>query len=578
MNLLFAHADDGRPVLNASADPKLAAGEAHAEPVKDGYLADVTADANLLETQRWALVVPEGAEGERLEALVRPLVDKRRADQGGVRPLILRAPCGMDALTAMHWKKDVFPGTHGNRENARPRYLLILGDMGQVSLATQQVLADDGFPGRLVCPNDEGYAAYVDKVLAWERTPSEMSRARALFYTVQDGTAATRSAHDQLVHPCFQRCIMERNESRVDFWARTVESHGHERPRAAELRALAAAREPSVLFSVSHGLGPPRRRPWSVEEARRLQGAMCFGAEDPLLPEDVHTGPFLPGGLWIYFACFGAGTPRTSAYAPWLRMLRAHGMAGLERIEAALMATARGDGFTCGLAQAALANPDGPLALLGHVDLAWSFGYALLRKNDDGQTHRTNRAACYFQLLAKLIQGERAGAAYRQLQQDIDQVGRDLSTLYDRCKRRGVAPEGASDPERFTLGNLWMLRQDLRGYVLLGDPAVRLPLAPVRTPAARKPGFGFSRGVGSAGEVAPSDPHGEGRMPSSTDRALVHRVERAILAQAAGGRSPSQTVAGLPLSPGQVRHLGEAYHDAGRRALARLLFSQSKSA
>jgi hypothetical protein len=36
---------------------------------------------------------------------------------------------------------------------------------------------------------------------------------------------------------------------------------------------------------------------------------------------------------------------------------------------------------------------------------------------------------------------------------------------------------GTPDPtDPVKQGNLWMLRNDLRGYVLLGDPAARLPL------------------------------------------------------------------------------------------------------
>ena len=89
---------------------------------------------------------------------------------------------------------------------------------------------------------------------------------------------------------------------------------------------------------------------------------MSFGAEGALAAQDVASAPFLPGGLWIYFACFGAGTPRTSAYHHWLDMLAQHGMADLGPVSATLRGLDQGGGFVSGLAKAALAaRVDGEL-------------------------------------------------------------------------------------------------------------------------------------------------------------------------------------------------------------------------
>src|SRR5262249_11555339 len=151
---------------------------------------------------------------------------------------------------------------------------------------------------------------------------------------------------------------------------------------------------------------------------------------------------FLPGGVWLYFACFGAGTPHTSAYRHWLEMIAADGMqlgpaAGLRGLEG---------GFVSGLGKAALGSPDGPLAMLGHVDLAWSYSYEELRVASDGDAHRvtgSNRSLNFFQLIAKLIAGERVGAAALALRLQLDAVGAELTAHYDRCKRAGTV-EGAA--------------------------------------------------------------------------------------------------------------------------------------
>lgn len=169
----------------------------------------------------------------------------------------------------------------------------MLGDLEQVSLEFQQGLGSDVFVGRLAFRDERGLSAYVDKVLRWERAPSAESRARSPFFTAHDGTAATRVGYQRLVLPSLQAC------------------------RARQQRG-----ELTADLQVRHGLGAPRRGWSSVREQQALQGAMSLGRGEHLRAEDVASRPFLPGGLWVYLACFGGGTPRTSPYFHWLRRLQ----------------------------------------------------------------------------------------------------------------------------------------------------------------------------------------------------------------------------------------------------------------
>lgn len=577
MELLFAHGDDGSPMLEREADPSTAAAEARPFPRREErFLADITANANDLVSQGWGIVAPEGEQGARLEALVQALV-RVRAEEQQADVLSIRVPSGMDTAAASLWKKDVYPTLYGEDEARRPRYLLILGDLDQVSLDTQQVLAQDGLPGRLACASDDDYAAYADKVLAWRRAPSRHDRARALFYTVHDGTGATTAGHARLMQPCHDRCARTARERARAFPASAVEAHGAQTPDPDELLALAAVRHPSVLLSMSHGMGPPRRRPWSPAEARAHQGTMSFGSEGAIAAQDVASAPFLPGGLWIYFACFGAGTPRTSAYHHWLDMLAQHGMADLGPVSATLRGLDQGGGFVSGLAKAALANPDGPLAMLGHIDLAWSYSYEELRVGGEGDARRvtgSNRSLNFFHLMTKLVAGERAGAASLGLRLALGDVGADLTAHYDRCKRAGVV-EGATPADALALGNLWMLHQDLLGYALLGDPAVRLPLAsagasedrarfvPADSTAERIP-YPLSVAPGAAGGERDGDRHVD------VDASSLDRLEHAAIAIAGGG-SAGVVAAELGVPRSEVTEAAEVYRAAGRAALAALL-------
>jgi hypothetical protein len=551
MNLLLAHSDDGSPVLEL--DPEASSAAREASPVRrrppEGFLADITADANDLARQGWAVVAPEGDVGDELVDAVRPLMEARATEQGS-EVLLLRVPRGMDAEQATLWKKDHYPALYDKDEQRRPRYLLILGDLDQLSLETQQALAVDGLPGRVAFDDPAAYAAYARKVLRWEREPSRHERARALLYTVHDGTRATAEGHAKLMRPCFQRCSRKQREEPREFPASAVEAAGAPAPDPNELLRLVEPCQPSVLLSLSHGLAPPSWQRWTRAEARQRQGAMSFGEAGALMPEDVAAAPFLPGGMWIYFACFGAGTPRRSAYHHWLEMLSRHRMeCGGLMSEVLSGLDEDGGGFTSGLARAALANPDGPLAVLGHVDMAWSYGYEELRVSREGGEHRitgSDRSQNFFHVMRKMVAGERAGAACLALGRVIDDVSRELNTWYDRSQQRGGNTGDVDTLDGLALGNLWMLRQDLLGYALLGDPAVRLPLSPVH---AARTHFGAAAGA---------------------DKDELGRWEHAVL-RVACEESPGVVAGESSLSRGELIEAEQRYREAGRAALARFL-------
>jgi hypothetical protein len=568
LDLLLAHGDDGGPMLDREADPRTAAVEAAPVPKREEkFLADITAGASDLARQGWAIVVSADAAGARLASVVKELVAARAEDQQA-EVITVAVPPDLDGPAAIRWKKDVYPALYGEDEERRPRYLLILGDLDQVSLETQDVLGQDGLTGRLACEAEAGYGAYVAKVLAAEREPPRDPRARAVFYTVHDGTAATTAGHAKLIQPCHDRSARTARDKPRAFPASSVEAHGATAPDPAELLALAAARHPSVLLSMSHGMGPPRRRRWSPEEARRLQGAMSFGSAGTLAAADVASAPFLPGGMWIYFACFGAGTPRGSAYRHWLELLAHEGMAELAPVLATLREVGERGGFVSGLAKAALANPDGPLAVFGHFDLAWSYGYEELRVDRErtaGRLSGSNRSLNFYNLMTKLVAGERAGAAALAFRLQLTGVGDELTAHYDRCKRAGSV-EGAAPEDLLALGNLWMLYQDLRGYALLGDPAVQLPLASAAVRAARAP----MPAVELAPERTVPAPHDRGAAGADVDDATLARFEQAALA-ILGGASEGVAAVEHGMQRSEAIEAAAVYRDAGRAALHALL-------
>lgn len=427
-------------------------------------LAAPDRDPNDLPAQRWAVIAPHGEDGDRMIEAIRALIDHRHAQQGAA-PKIYRVEPGMDSAAAIRWRNDV----HRDEdvpEDERPHYLLILGDLDGVSLELQHTLANGALVGRLHCATITGFRSYAEKVVARERAePSD--RGRSLFYTVQDGTSAIQTGYSRLVEPCMQMTQAWSAAGKLD--RSTVSEIPYSDWSPDEMLATAGLDEPSVLLSLSHGLGAPRKGWRSPDQQRALQGALSMGLESPLSADAVHDSPFLPGGIWMCIACYAAGTPEASAFYPWLAQLAQHGGSRQPAADVLRSLPRPGDRpFVAALPQALLANPRGPVAVIGHMDLAWTFSFT-----DPG--NNKSRASRMFSTLRSLLAGSRVGVGLDALMSVYRETNNDLTASYQ--SQRDALVRGQPDPTNpRTLGRMWMQRNDLRGYVLLGDPATRLPV------------------------------------------------------------------------------------------------------
>jgi hypothetical protein len=551
--LLLTHADDRRPMLEdalpldaASHQPRPAQPPKPPQEKKrisaEDELIRPDRDPNSLPDQRWGVVVPEGPLGDRLLALIEPLC-RLRAEEQGAPARVYRAPPGLDGVQAARWKDTVLCN-EDESETEQPAYLLLLGDFDHVSLELQQVLGTGGFTGRLAFSSEAGYEAYVDKVLRWSRSPSPARRARTLLFTAHDGTAATTVGYQALMAPNLRS--LRRRQEEGSLSAEPPAELGEPASWSVQqLLAQAASPQPSVLFTLSHGLGAPRRGWSSVEEQRARQGAMSLGAEGTLEASALATTPFLPGGLWFFLACFGAGTPARSAYYPWLARLREAGEypGRLERVLAALPREGERP-FVAALPQAALANPHGPLAVMGHVDLAWTYSF-----QEMGRAAR-DRPSRFLGLLSTLVEGSRAGVGLSALLRSFNLANTELTTLYDQEEFARRA--GRDSPvDAIELAHLWMLRHDLAGYILLGDPAVRLPLA--------------------RAEATPFLSRQE-RTQAAMAAALssAESMAEAVLVMLSGRESESDMAQRVGVPPEELRRWRRAYMEAGLKALAEL--------
>jgi len=150
-------------------------------------------------------------------------------------------------------------------------------------------------------------------------------------------------------------------------------------------------------------------------------------------------------------------------------------------------------------------------------------------------------------VIQALLNRHRAGVAVRKLMRFFAEVNTELTALQDARARAGGPID---DGERARRGHLWMLRQDLAGYVLLGDPAVRLPIS--------------DGGAGADGAGSPREGGADGAAGERA--AAVTRAEAAVLAVLRG--DPVADAAGRHgMGRAKLEHLVASYCAAGRDAL-----------
>jgi hypothetical protein len=217
--------------------------------------------------------------------------------------------------------------------------------------------------------------------------------------------------------------------------------------------------------------------------------------------------------------------------------------------------------FIAATPKAALANPEGPLAVLGHIDLAWSCSYDAL---EGSGTRGWKRFLKVPEKLADREEPCRAGAAVAAFLGDLNQINKKLTEEYaQEADARLENRPSPIDPTR--RGLLWMLRQDLGGYLLLGDPAVRLPLAskeeePEEASHARLfPGF-----------TRPDEDEREEGKPS------VEVMVKAVLDTLEGEKGPKVIAREAGVPGDEVNRWVEAYKKAGEAAMAELLRGRSR--
>jgi hypothetical protein len=319
--------------------------------------------------------------------------------------------------------------------------------------------------GRLCFNDDQGqhrlddYSAYAEQVVDFEQAAPDYSRHMIFFGTRHDMDTSTERSADELIRP-----LVEGHSNRPGIALRHGFSQhlflGSEANRAASRDNLAAVLRgssgngrPALLFSATHGIGLPADDPRLLmhQGALLCQDWTGFGnieREHWFAAEDLDDQAKVHGLIALCFACYGAGCPHKDDF-----VFATGDPQQTPRREIAPYP------LVTQLPQRLLLR--GALAVLGHVDRAWTHSFS-------GHSVPAQSQA-FEDVLARIMAGKRLGFATDQFNQ---RQGVLSSLLAGEVENMNY---GKQVDENY-LSRLWVARNDARNYALLGDPAVRLPL------------------------------------------------------------------------------------------------------
>jgi len=207
---------------------------------------------------------------------------------------------------------------------------------------------------------------------------------------------------------------------------------------------------PSLLFTAGHGMVWPNGDPhqFAAQGALLCQDWPGFGgvsAGHYLAASDVPDTAVLEGLITFHFACYGGGTPLHDVY-------------DVERGRAPTPIAPKP--FIAALPRRLLAHPaGGALACIAHVERAWGTSIT------GGVPSPQIRA---FQIaLMQLLSGRPVGIAVQEFN--------DLTATVSNVLARVLAAAYQGQPvDDFELVSTWTQRNDAAGFIVIGDPAVRL--------------------------------------------------------------------------------------------------------
>lgn len=418
-------------------------------------------DSRKLNEAGWGVVFHADEKPGIREAL-KVLLDFRKNQAGDRYKEFIYRP-GEDKLSFLS-RYGIAPGPVNPM--VAPYYLLLVGDPEAMPFRLQYHLDVQFAVGRLSFNTVEEYARYAQSVVDVESGNVSLPRSVAMFGAENPDDRATHLSASELVGPLALELPKVLKDRAADWSFQSV--LGAQATKSGLGRLLGGVETPAMLFTASHGMGFP------LNDHRQLrhQGALLCqdwpgpSAWNKAIPQDFYfcaddlsDAAKVQGLIAFHFACYGAGTPQMDDFSHLAF-----------RVPDQIAPRA----FVAALPKKLLSHPrGGALAVVGHVERAWGYSFVW---QDAGR-----QIDVFSSSFHKLLDGYPIGAAM----EDFNERYAELSTSLNSDLEDAKFGKRVDD---YHLAELWTANNDARSYIIVGDPAVRLPVAAKGVPPTGRTG------------------------------------------------------------------------------------------
>ena len=420
-----------------------------------------------LEDTGWGVIFAANAPAAMRDSL-KELLDHRRKQAVPKRESYYREFTGANGYrpgeTAQRFLARFDAGSGPANPEKMPYYLLIVGDPAEIPFEFQYALDTQYAVGRIYFETLEEYARYARSVVL-----SEIEHAEGRFnlpkqltvFATEHPTGATQLSMNLLARPLLAELPEKAPNWYVDHRL------GEAATKAHLAKILDGPQAPAVLFTLTHAIA------YNLEDKnqRTRQGALVcqdWKSERPS-PDQSYSGDDVTGqgnllGTIIFtFGDYTAGTSEFDSFPDF-------GMKQPRRLAART--------FLAQLPQKLLSHPKGgALAVIAHVDRAWTHSFVTQGEKT------TSDIGVFRKTFLRLMQGQTAGSAMTDFNQRYAFYS---SLLADELNK--VVFYNAKR-EDYKLQQMLTQTIDARNYILIGDPAVRLPVHADQPDQEAQPGW-----------------------------------------------------------------------------------------
>lgn len=408
-------------------------------------------DPTSIKDVGWAVVFHANEDAVVRKQLL-SLVEHRRKQAGKddiVKELEYREGEGLVTWLARH---DVSSGSVV--PNKVPYYILLVGGPEKIPFSFGFLLDVEYQVGRIAFDTPEEYAQYVQSVIDYETdtgTTALNSKEIVYFGSRHAFDEATQLSADMLITPLADHALNEEImplAEKMGFAKRKLIGREATKEALTGIFSGKVGRTPALMMSATHGMG------WPVDDSHQKSSSGALVCQDwPGLggigPGHYFAGSDLPNDAKVHgmisfcFACYGAGVPDRDRFFH-------------NRNQQPPQIASKP--FFSDLPRKLLTHGNGgSLAFIGHVERAWDCSFG----------GRSSQIMPFYNALGRIMMGQPVAYAMKTFNEKYAILSADLSRKLEDV---GFGAE-ISDDE---LANNWLQRNDAEGYIVFGDPAVRL--------------------------------------------------------------------------------------------------------